>query len=300
MNRVLFLHVGTHKTGTTSLQTILANNEGKLALHGVYLPKTGRGFELPGHHNLAWELNDDERFDSSAGNIQTFRDELSHVSESSVILSSEDFEYLYCRPDRLGILKSLADSLRYDIYTVVFFRDSASYANSLYAELTKHGLTQSVESFVNDIAVNGEFVFNERWRFCFEYPKIVAGFQSVFGDDRVLWRPYRRRIEEPFFKTVGLGELYERLDGEYATNESIGPAAVAALLAFNREAERQNMPLEQIYEHRDRILAQMSEKDSGVKFNGISGSLKDRLDRRFQEVRRWLDAGCDSCSRQRA
>ncbi|MHB1682023.1 MAG: hypothetical protein ACYCYO_04230 [Bacilli bacterium] len=102
---------------------------------------------LPGHHNLAWELNDDERFDPSAGNIQAFREELANVFQPRVILSSEDFEYLYCREDRLGLLKSLADSLGRDDYAVVCFRDWAGYANSLYAELTKHGLTKSAESF---------------------------------------------------------------------------------------------------------------------------------------------------------
>lgn len=291
MGGELFLHIGTHKTGTTSLQIILANNEEKLASHGVYVPKTGRNSLLPGHHNLAWELNDDERFDPSAGNIQALREELSNVFQPRVILSSEDFEYLYCREDRLGLLKSLADSLGRDIYAVVCFRDWAGYANSLYAELAKHGLTKSVEYFVNEIVVSGEFVFNENWRFCFDYPKIVAGFQKVFGADRVLWYSYRRGIEEPFFTAMGLGAFYAQLDGEYTANESIGPAAVKALIVLNRKAQRQNMPPDQIYENRERIMTQMSEKDAGVKFSGISGSLKNRLEHRFRKARRWLDGG---------
>lgn len=289
MSKVVFLHIGTHKTGTTSLQTFLARNELNLASYGAYFPKAGRITEFSGHHNLAWELNDDERFDPQNGGIRDLRDELSSTDWSTVILSSEDFEYLYCRPERLKVLKSLADLLEYELIAVGFFRDPASYANSLYAELAKHRLTQSIESFVDDIVTDGEFVFNSNWRFCFDYPRIVEGFQSIFGKDRFIWHPYRRRIEESFFRVVGLDDLYGRLEGEYRENESIGAETVEALLAFNHGEKSQHMTLNQIYEHRDEILAQMAEKDSGVRFNGITGPFKDRLERRFRDVLQWLN-----------
>lgn len=291
MGRTLFLHVGTHKTGTTSLQAILANHEEKLGQYGAYLPKTGRDGLLPGHHNLAWELNDDERFDPAAGSLRDLCDELSQSPQPRAILSSEDFEYLNCRPDRLEMLRSCGDLLGYDIYVVVFFRDWVSYANSLYAELTKHNLTVGVEDFVQRIVEDGEFVFNGRWRFCFDYPRIVAGFETVFGEGRVLWSQYRRRIEEPFLDVVGLRALCGRLEGGYAANESIGPAAAGALLDFNREAERQRLSLDLVYETRGRILAEMSAKDCGEKFSGISGPLRDELDLKFQKVRLWLERG---------
>lgn len=289
MAKILILHIGTHKTGTTSLQTILSKYEEKLKSFGVYFPKTGRISEFSGQHNLAWELIGDERFDPSKGRIQDLYVELSDGVGSTVILSSEDFEYLYCRPDRLSVLKSLADSLGYELYAVVFFRDPTSYANSLYAELAKHRLTQSVGSFVDEIVETGEFVFNGKWQFCFDYPKIVEGFQDVLGKERVIWRPYKRRIEDLFFSIVGIEGFYGQLEDEYRENESIGAETVDVLLAFNRDVNSQGMSLNQIYERRDEILAQMSDKDSGAKFNGISGPFKDRLDHRFRNVLRWLN-----------
>ena len=157
MGKSLFLHVGTHKTGTTSLQIILTSKETELAERGVYIPRAGRSSMFSGHHNVAWQLNDDARFDPSLGDVRALQEEIAGAGQSTVILSSEDFEYLYCRPDRMNVLKSLADSLGYDAYVMVFFREWASYANSLYAELIRYGLTQSVEDFVDSIIQHGEY-----------------------------------------------------------------------------------------------------------------------------------------------
>lgn len=61
--RTCFVHIGTHKTGTTSLQVAL--NRHCTELDGQYYlyPRTGRPTMAPdGHHNIAWEIAGDWRF----------------------------------------------------------------------------------------------------------------------------------------------------------------------------------------------------------------------------------------------
>ena len=36
----LIIHIGTHKTGTSSLQTFLATNRSVLIKHGIYYPES--------------------------------------------------------------------------------------------------------------------------------------------------------------------------------------------------------------------------------------------------------------------
>jgi hypothetical protein len=43
MSRVVYLHVGAPKTGTTYLQDRLALNRGDLARHGVHYPPASSG-----------------------------------------------------------------------------------------------------------------------------------------------------------------------------------------------------------------------------------------------------------------
>ena len=69
--RTAFVHVGTHKTGTTSLQSMLAANAKILRAAGVLVPLAGRVERgSAGHHNVAWELLRDQRFDPRHGTLE--------------------------------------------------------------------------------------------------------------------------------------------------------------------------------------------------------------------------------------
>jgi len=55
--RTLFIHIGPHKTGATTIQHGLGLNEKILRRKGVLIPKSGRPFPKNGGvHNLAWQL----------------------------------------------------------------------------------------------------------------------------------------------------------------------------------------------------------------------------------------------------
>ena len=58
--KTVYLHIGTHRTGSTSIQRFLANVEEALAKRGVIYPKTGRPdtdwSNRYGHHLLHWSL----------------------------------------------------------------------------------------------------------------------------------------------------------------------------------------------------------------------------------------------------
>ncbi len=51
----LILHIGWHKTGSTTIQEALKSNEGLLTSEGFYYPL--EGLIKCAHHNLAWSLN---------------------------------------------------------------------------------------------------------------------------------------------------------------------------------------------------------------------------------------------------
>jgi len=56
-SKTLFVHIGTHKTGTTSIQNFLRNHATSLNECGVFVPKSGTLDENSGHHNIAWEMS---------------------------------------------------------------------------------------------------------------------------------------------------------------------------------------------------------------------------------------------------
>jgi hypothetical protein len=187
--KVVALHVGTHKTGTTSLQAMVARHQQHFDDQGLYYPKRGRVGD--GHHNVAWELNGDDRYDPTRGSLVDLVVELEKSQPRGVLLSSEDFEYLYRRPEELEKLRSELAMLGYRARVVVALREPTEYLESLYAELIKHGLDKDVRTFVTEALAEGGVIFHN-WDFRLDYEQLVAGFAAVFGARSVHVVPYDR------------------------------------------------------------------------------------------------------------
>jgi len=185
--RILFLHIGTHKTGTTSLQAMVAAHPAHFESQGLYYPRTGRAGW--GHHNIAWQLTGDERFDPRAGTLADLLDELRTADPSAVLVSSEDFEYLYRAPGQLSRLRRALDDLGYAVRIVVTLRRQSDYVESLYAELLKHGLKADLDTFVSDALAQGG-VSHGTWEFRLIYDQLLDAFADVFGEDSVRAIPY--------------------------------------------------------------------------------------------------------------
>ncbi len=176
----LLLHIGTHKTGTSSLQTMVARNPEHFSAQGLYYPAAGR-FE-DGHHNLAWELTGDDRFRQEAGGLTDLCDELDRERPRVALVSSEDFECLYGRTNRLTALRQAIEDRGYGVYVVVTLREPAEYILSLYAELRSHGLAQDLDTFVAT-AVQQRCVLYRDWDIPLDYSQLIDGFAAAFGPE---------------------------------------------------------------------------------------------------------------------
>ena len=85
----IFLHIGLHKTGSTTIQAFLKKNQSILLEHGYFFPQTGlRNEYYGGHHNLAWLLMNLEKADSNMGTWEELHDEIEKTNFDCIILSS--------------------------------------------------------------------------------------------------------------------------------------------------------------------------------------------------------------------
>jgi hypothetical protein len=89
--RQCFIHVGTHKTGTTSLQRALSRHQETLRSRRYLYPRTSRPPQAPdGHHNVALEISGDRRFRSEYGTLEDLIAEIQGARDHHILLSSED------------------------------------------------------------------------------------------------------------------------------------------------------------------------------------------------------------------
>jgi hypothetical protein len=176
----LYVHIGTHKTGTTSIQAFLRHHSRSLARSGIFVPETGVPHGESGHHNIAWGLRGDPRFLCSGGTLDDLIVELAGSSSPAGVISSEDFEYLVDKPDALARLdKRLRDACHESRY-IVFARRADTYVMSLYAELVHHhGLTMSFREFAREILRTGKVVTHNDWAFYFDMDAFARKWRQV-------------------------------------------------------------------------------------------------------------------------
>ena len=183
MRKIIFIHVGTHKTGTTSIQYFLQANAEKLKDCGIRVARSGVDFARGrrGNHNVAWEVRRDVRYNRKLGGVAELLEELSDSNEKTAVISSEDFEYLLKYPAELKEFDQKLNKIGYDRTYLVFFRNSQNYLLSLHYELTKHGVVTSYTSLSNEVRSKGYILVKGDWYYEFDRQRFVEDWERVVG-----------------------------------------------------------------------------------------------------------------------
>jgi len=175
--RTVFLHIGTHKTGTTSIQHFLTQNADELRRARILIPSAGR--YLHGHHHIAWELRNDDRLEGHTGHVQRLFDELRASDLETAVVSSEDFEYLSQYPE---ILKGFTASLReigFEPVFIVFFRERRAYLASLAAALANHGVMHPMDWYCGQLEARDAILVKKDWFFDFDRDRFVSRWTGI-------------------------------------------------------------------------------------------------------------------------
>jgi hypothetical protein len=207
----LILHAGTHKTGTTTIQQVLADNRAFLRGHGLVYPDSTVPFGVAraAHHPFAAALAGAEPAGEAkaAAFLQAARDAL--PAGATLLLSAESI-YRHQRgranrdfsvdpadfwDRRRAYLAALAAArAAFDVEVLLFLRRRDAFAQSLYRE------------FITMKYWQGPFpVFLATFAPYFDYERHVALFREVFASVQV--ESYDRAAAEgvvpAFFRIIG-------------------------------------------------------------------------------------------------
>lgn len=145
----LILHIGIHKTGTTSLQSVLGANRGILKAHGVHYPDHG----LDSHSTLAssvmqknWGWTDRGETTFSPWYWNNFVKDLAKLT-GTVLISSE----LFCQTNDAQVAKIRASLPNCKITIVIGLRPLNELLWSTYQQLVKFGRHYSVDEWLHSV-----------------------------------------------------------------------------------------------------------------------------------------------------
>ena len=165
MKRKLVVHVGTHKTGSTSIQHMLDGLSASLEEHGVHVPVAAR---WQGHHAhlvsdlMYWRHNPCPR------GWTDLADELTRCRASRFVVSAEHFTSPWAGRSMAARVAALARDLDLDVEVVGYVRPQHERLESSYSQQVKTGLqTAPFEDVLNDAPNDPRLNYNlvfEPWR----------------------------------------------------------------------------------------------------------------------------------------
>ncbi|MBE1288729.1 MAG: hypothetical protein GJ679_01795 [Rhodobacteraceae bacterium] len=159
--RTCFLHIGTEKTGTTSVQYWLQTTRQELSQSGIFVPTT---LGSPNHRLLPvhfarrideWStLNGIETLTEKdahfAGFEETVSSELQDALQThhSVVISSEHLHSRIETADEVAAIKRFLETVFDRIVVICYFRNQADMALSLFSTALRFGHTTTLEDFI--------------------------------------------------------------------------------------------------------------------------------------------------------
>ena len=130
----LVLHIGRHKSGTSSLQHFLSTRREKLDWDGILYPFAGSTNRIA-HHALANACNPKQTDDSALTSI--IRDLQKEISghHHTVLISSEAFQNITELQRLYGLMDTLAPK---KVRVICYVREHLDYAISGYRQLVQN------------------------------------------------------------------------------------------------------------------------------------------------------------------
>lgn len=198
----LILHIGRHKSGTSSIQHWLKRNNDLLSTNGILYPKSFR--KGVAHHNLV-DILDPRK--SDAADLDFVANQILHevTEEDTIILSSEAFQNV----NDLTHVRRFIDKIGpVDVSIICFFREHIDYSISAFRQM--------IQNQTRDMSFSD---YIKRFR------DMEAFLQSwsIVGDLKASWLSSPlgepRDVVELFLNSCKLGHLYRRQEWK---NVSIG------------------------------------------------------------------------------
>lgn len=213
MPRSLLLHIGLSKTGSSSIQRVLAQQRQALQALGVYYPTSagwanhallpalvcGNKRLLWAFHPIVWEGTTPEaRLARFAAEWRAEMDALPPWATRAIVSAEQIGMLMRTDADCLALAAFLRRDFD-DIRVLVYLRRQDLHLASAYSQWLRGGVIRPAE-----VPAGGTDIFPE-----YDYGEIVRRFGVAFGPDRVIPRIFDRKdlaggdVVEDFFTVAG-------------------------------------------------------------------------------------------------
>jgi hypothetical protein len=182
--RKIYLHIGTEKTGTTTIQSFLSKNIARLNEQDFYIPEflgeshrkiTGIAFNSSSSDDLfITECNNSKDIIEKEEKIQSWRNEFQAVAKESQfsnwIISSEFMQSRLRSKDELLFLKNFLGEFFDEIDVILYIRNQINSAASLWSTAVRSGETWLKLPYPGEVS------------YAFDHQKTINLWSSVLNE----------------------------------------------------------------------------------------------------------------------
>ncbi len=180
-DRQIYIHIGMHKTGTTSLQRFLYNNHDALLRHGLHYPRLPETeYAYYQHVSKVLHLNEEPaRF------FDFINKSLQERPGASLLISSEYLDKVRHLQRRNVLLEQLShlQATGRIIKIIVYLRRQDDFVQSLYQTSVRNPKSLSTKTFEEFLALHYPAL---------NYFDMLEGLAKVFGADNLVVRIYEK------------------------------------------------------------------------------------------------------------
>ncbi|GAB3099267.1 hypothetical protein [Lysobacter terrae] len=284
--RPLYVHVGLHKTGTTSIQWALTKSRPQLRELGVCYPESGRlSVREVAHHELAWSfVSRPEMIPSFNGAVATFtesrrneiwrevKSEIAAEGVRAAVVSSEEFD-IFNREEILRFGEVFAD---WDVVPIIFLRSHLDLVESGYRTAVLYSdFTGGIRAYAAEQRTRLDFLELVR-----DWSLIAAnGKASVFNYDS---EAVRDNLLGSFFSAIDTDVTIVPSEGLQRQNESV-PAFAIECVRFMRLKGCDSGEIARYVANISRFFAS---RDDASRYRCLPEDLCEALESNYEDLRR--------------
>ncbi len=226
MKRKLYLHIGSAKTGTKSIQDFMYSNRDTLSKFNIYYPD----FTISSKHipfSLYFEIGNKESLDDFQKNDEQFAKtenefKIIKASAKDILISSE---ILFAYADQEKLLRMKEAFPEFEFRIICYLRRQDLFIESSYNQHVKVGNTSSLEEFI-------------KWRNCNWLDRLLV-YKEIFGSDNIIIRPFERSqfvnqdLIDDFLNILNINNLEKFIKPDHERNVSFRPEIVKMIKMIN-------------------------------------------------------------------
>jgi hypothetical protein len=269
-----YIHIGTHKTGSTTIQNTLSKHAEDLIREKIHY--------LGMLQNHARILRAITRYDQNltseiANEIENKISviESPDVQGHSYILSNEKFtgDKIISYKNADIIAKTLFEAtkhLRLNVKIIVYIRRQSDFIESTYAQRIFSGESYSFQEFVDIVDI-----------YSFYWDKLIDAYSHYFGSDNVIvlrygktFLPHKNSLINNFGKCVSSNFL-EKYDETHFANSGFNRHSLELMRICNKHFSRNDRKFFR------EVLKEVDENKSFKKYNYLSSELREELYRHY-------------------